>query len=307
MSTEMRSGLAAVSLTLAKAVQAGDAAQVQSLTVPEFAGNQDSFQPTAALVHTTADQVAQDTLQVTQVYALDARGRTAGQSGSAEFSCPLAGTTAEADFSFDKLPPAIYGFSMVEATGSKPWLLAFLLRQDAGVWKMAGFYPRARTAASHDGGWYWQTAYDDGKAGQRWLAWLLFGEADQLLRPANFVTSTKLDSLRSEQRTAAPPELANGLAPDVPLLVKAADGTEFRFTSVDATGSSDGAHLDLMLHLKADWLDDAAAAQARNQAAAKAFIDAHTELRPAFDTVVVFAESPGHNPATTEQKMAAIP
>jgi hypothetical protein len=310
MSAEMRSGLAASSLTLARAVQAGDAAQVQSLTVPQLAGNQDSFQPTALLIHTTANQVAQDTLQVTQVYALDARGRTPGQSGAAEFSCPLVGTTSETDFSFDGLPPGMYGFAMVEATGSKPWLLAFLLRQDAspaGAWKMAGFYPRTRTAAGHDGGWYWKTAYDDGNAGQRWLAWLLFGEADQLLRPASFVTSTKLDSLRSEQRTDAPPELANGLAPDVPLLVKAADGAEFRFTSVDATASDDGARLELMLHMKADWLDDAAAAQARNQAAAKAFVDAHPEVRPAFDTVVVFAESPGHNPATTEQKMAAMP
>jgi len=314
MTPALRTSLQDTSLALATAVQAGDAARVQSLTVAEFAASQQTFAPTADLVHSTALQLAGDTLQVTQLYTLDARGRTAGDPGLAEFSCPLAGTAAEADFSIPGLPPGQYAFSMVEATGPKPWLLAFLLRQDAApanpapaAWKMAGFYPRARTAAGHDGAWYWATAYADGQAGRHWLAWLLFGEADQLLRPANFVTSTKLDSLRSEQRTAAPPELANGLAPDVPLLLTAADGTALRFTSVDAAGSGDGTRLELMLHLQADWLDDTTAAQARNQVAAAAFVDAHPELRPAFDTVVVFADSPGHAPATTELKMAAVP
>ncbi len=307
MTTAVRAGLAEVSLTLAKAVQAGDAAKVQSLTVAEYAGSQQSFAPTADLVHATALQVAQDTVQVTQVYLLDARGRAVGAAGAAEFSCALTGSTAETDFSIDGLPPGLYGFSMVEATGSKPWLLAFLLRQSGDSWKMAGFYPRARTAAGHDGGWYWKTAYDDSKAKQPWMAWLLFGEADQLLRPANFVTSTKLDSLRSEQRTAAPAELKNGIAPDLPLLLKGADGTEFRFTSVDADGSDDGARLNLVLHLKADWLDDPAAARARNVAAAAAFVDAHVEIRQGFDAVVVFAESSGHPPVATELKMAEIP
>jgi len=225
----------------------------------------------------------------------------------------LAGSASETDFAIPGLPPGLYGFAMVEATGAKPWLLAFLLRQDvspggaaAGIWKMAGFYPRARTAAGHDGGWYWKTAYDDGNAGQHWLAWLLFGEADQLLRPANFVSSTKLDSLTAERRTAAPPELAHGIGPDAPLRFKAADGSEFSLIGLDAAVSDDGARLDLVLHRKLDETDDATA-KARNDAVAKAFVAAHPELRPAFGTVLVFAEASGQAPVVSALKMGSTP
>ncbi len=313
MTPQVRDGLADAALTLAKAVQAGDAAKVQALTIAEFAASQQSFGPTADLVHGTAPMVLPDTLAVTQVYTLDEKGRQPGESDVADFSCPLSGTAAETDFTIPGLPSGFYGFAMVEATGPKPWLLAFLLRQDAspggaaaGSWKMAGFYPRARTAAGHDGAWYWKTAYDDGKAGQPWLAWLYFGLADQLLRPANFVTSTKLDSLRAEQRTAAPDALNNGIGPDTPLVVKAADGTTFRLTGLSAEGAADAAQPRIVLHLQADSVDDAAAV-ARNQAAARAFVDAHPELRAAFAGVVVFAEAAGHDPVVTEQAMAQVP
>jgi hypothetical protein len=307
MAPEVRSALNEASLTFAAAVKAGDAAKVQSMTIAEFAANQQSFGPTAFLVHSTADKIAQDNFQVTQLYELDARNRAAGDSSNAEFNCALTGSPSETDFAIPGLPPGLYGFTMVEAAGARPWLLAFLLRQDAGVWKLAGFYPRARTAAGHDGAWYWKTAFEAGKAKQFWRAWLLFGEADELLRPANFVTSTRLDSLRSEQRNALPPELANGLSTDTPLVMKAADGTELRFTGVDADASDDGARLNLVLHLKADWLADPAAATARNQVAARTFLDAHPELRTGFDSLVVFADSTSHNPYVTEQKMAEVP
>jgi hypothetical protein len=307
MTPQVRDGLAEASLTLAKAVQAGDAAKVQSLTIAEFAASQQSFGATADLVHSTAPMVFGDTLDVTQVYTLDAKGRQPGATDAAEFSCPLSGTAAETDFSIPGLPPGFYGFAMVEATGAKPWLLAFLLRQDGSAWKMAGFYPRARTAAGHDGAWYWKTAYDDGKAKQSWLSWLYFGLADQLLRPANFVTSTRLDSLRAEQRTAAPDALNNGVSPDVPLALKAADGTTFQLTGLAAEGTATAALPRIVLHLQAASLDDAAAAAARNQAAARALVDAHPELRPAFAGVVVVAEAAGNVPVVTEQAMAQVP
>jgi hypothetical protein len=307
MTQATRSALEDVSLTLARAVQAGDAARVQSMAVAELAGSQQSFAETADLIHATGTHTAQDTPQVTQLYLLDAQRRATNPAESADFSCLLAGTTAETDFSIPGLPAGTYAFSMVEATGPQPWLMSFLLRQEAGGWKLAGFYPHARTAAGHDGGWYWKTAYDDARAGKPWLGWLLFGEADQLLRPASFVTSTKLDSLQAEARSAAPPELAHGVGKSAPLVVKGADGSEFRFTQIAAQASGDRVHLELMLHLQAEWLDDPSSASVRNQAAAKAFVAAHPEVRSGFDAVVVFAESEGHLPFTTEQKMGELP
>ena len=335
MSPELRDSMSQGALSLATAVKAGDAAKVQTLTVAEFATPAE-FASTAALVRSTADKLAADSLQLTQLYALNAQGRKPGDTTDADFSCALSGSTAETDFSISGLPPGMYGFAMVEAVGERPWLLAFLLRQDGGVWKMAGFYPRARTAAGHDGGWYWNEAYriangkpanarevsgkdasgnaaqtpvqaqGQGEVKDLWLAWLLFGEADLLLRPANFATSTKLDSLRSQQRNATPPELVDGISPTTPLVLKAKDGAEYRYTDVHAEGSEDGKQLNLILHLRAEPGVTGDAARARNKGAAKTFVEAHAALRGSFQRVLVFGDTPGQPPFLTETTMADI-
>ncbi len=310
MSDSVRNDLSGVATNLAQAVKDGSAARLQAATIAEFA-SASSFAPIASAVQTTAPQLVSDGLRVTQVYELDARGRKAGDTSEADFTCALTGTTAETDFSISGLPPGLYGFAMVEATGDRPWLLSFLLRQDSGVWKMAGFYPRVRSAAGHDGLWYWTSARADVKAKELWLAWLLYGEADTLLRPANFATSTNLDRLRAEQTAAAPPELINGIGPELPLVIKASNGkgaaAEYSFTSIAAEGSEDGRQLKLVLHITADYLADPVAAKARNRAAASALLDAHTDLRQDFNSVWVFADSAGHEPLLTEQPISEIP
>jgi hypothetical protein len=309
MSPEDRTNLSNAAQHLAQSIKASDLAQVQGDTIAEFA-SASAFGPTAALVQSVSARLAGDTLVVTQIYELDARSRKAGDTSDAEFSCALTGTTAETDFSISGLPPGFYGFAMVEASGDRPWLLAFLLRQDGDGWKLAGFYPRARVAAGHDGLWYWNAARADAKAKEHWLAWVFYGEADQLLRPANFASSTNLDRLRSEQRAGAPPELIGGIGTDTPLIVKASDGTEYRLTGIAAEASEDGKQLNLVLHLRADYLADAAAAKARNVAAARALFDAHKELRQGFNGVWIFADSAdsaGHEPLLTIQTIADIP
>jgi hypothetical protein len=304
MPEETRTALVNAAMGLAEAVKAGDAAKVKAGTVAEFAA---AFDATATLVRVTAGELTSDSLQVTQVYELDARGRKAGDAGEADFSCPLSGSTAETDFAIPALPPGMYGFVMVEATGARPWLLSFLLEEVGGDWKMAGFFPRARTAAGHDGVWYWKAGRDDQKTKQAWLSWLMYGEADQLLRPANFVTSSNLDKLRGEQRTAAPPELSDGLGKDTPLVVKAADGTLYRVTALSGKGSEDGRTLELTLRYEAPSLTDATAEKARNRAVAKALLDAHKELRQAFDGVEIFADIPGQAPFVSVSSMADLP
>ena len=312
MSVAIRTGLSDAALNLAQSIQDGDAVEVQAATIAEFS-SASAFAPTAALVQSTSAMVASDTLRVTQVYELDARARRSGDTSDADFSCALTGTTSETDFSISGLPPGLYGFAMVEATGDRPWLLSFLLRQDDDNWKLAGFYPRTRTAAGHDGLWYWTSARAHAKAKELWLAWVFYGEADELLRPANFATSTNLDRLRSEQHAAAPPELIGGIGPDNPLVVKAGDsngaaaGAEYRFTSIAAAGSGDSKQLNLILHVRADNLNDSAAAKARSNAAAKALLDAHKELRQGLHSVWVFADSAGHEPLVTEQTISDIP
>jgi hypothetical protein len=308
MTSDVRSSLSEAALQLAQAVQQGDVAKVQATTIAEFA-SASAFASTEALVQSTSPRLANDALHVTQIYELNASSRSPSDTSDADFSCPLTNTTSETDFAIPGLPPGVYGFAMVEATGDHPWLLSLLLRQDEGGWKLAGFYPRGRTAAGHDGLWYWKSARAYAKADELWLAWIFYGEADELLRPANFATSTNLDRLRTEQRAAAPPDLINGIGPNNPLVVKGGNdpAVEYRFTSVSAEGSEDGKQLNLILHLRADDLGDAAAVTARSKAAAQALLDAHIELRQAFHSVWVFADSAGHEPLVTEQTISNIP
>lgn len=319
-----RDTLAAATLELARTVLASDAAKLRGLTVAEYAGNADA---TTFLVRSTAEKAGGGTPTVTGAYLLDATSRKAGDPSEADFACALSGSGSEVDFSVAALPPGIYAFTMAEVNGPRPWLLSFLLREEGSAWKMAGFYPHARVAAAHDGLWYWSSARDHAKAGQKWLAWTYFGEADQLLRPANFATSTNLDALRTEQRNAAPGELSEGVSAQTPLVViangaktgsgaptsggtKASGGTvgqEFHLTALTAEGSEDGKRLNLMLHVQGEPVTDTAATRARNLAAASALLTAHRELREGYAAVWVFNEAPGQNPFVTQHPIAEIP
>lgn len=305
MATAQRDALADAALSLATAVQANDAAKVRAATVAEYAAD---FSASEFLIRATSPKIAGETLRVTSVYGLDATMRKPGDAGEAEFTCPLSGTTLETDFSIPNLPPGSYGFAMVEASGgAQPWLLSFLLRQDGGTWKMAGFYPHARTAAGHDGLWYWNEARASAKAKQQWAAWLLYGEAYALLRPVNFMDSSHLDKLVAEQHGVTPPELSNGVSKETPLVIKGANGDEFHFTGLGTDRSDDGTHVNVILHMRSDSAD-AAAARTRNEAAAAAFVKAHPEVRKDFQGVWVFAETDAQTPfVITQREMGQIP
>ena len=303
MTPAQRAEVGAVAYRIADAVLSGDSKAVQDATIAPYAT---SFAQTGYLIRTTSAELAGDTLAVTQLYFLDASDRKANATTDADFSCPLSGTAAETDFSIAGLPPGHYAFTMVQASGPKPWLLSFLLQSDPAGWKMAGFYPHRTEAAGHNGVWYWSTARADEKADKPWLAWVLYGEADQLLRPANFVSSTNLDRLRSEMRAAMPPALSSGLSATTPLAIAGPNGAEFRITGLNSDASEDGKQLNLIVHLRADPSSDTNAETARNLAAGAALLAAHPELRSGFDNLWVIVEAPGTNPFVTERPMREI-
>jgi hypothetical protein len=303
MAADLRQSLADTALALANAVKANDTSRVREMSTPDIAAN---FDPTAFIIHQTSTAIATDTLRVTQLYRLDANARKAGDTTEADFGCALSGSTSEVDFSIPGLPPGIYAFAVVEAAGDRPWLLPVLFVQQGSAWKMAGFYPHPRTAAGHDGLWYWTTARADAKAGKKWLAWVLYGQADQLLRPASFATSTHLDQLRSERHSNAPGELTDGISADNPLVIKAKDGSEFHFSSIGSTVTDDGKGVDLVLRFRADSALGGDAARTRNVAAASAILSAHPELREGFSGVSVFADMTGQPPFATELSFAEI-
>ncbi len=302
-----RDALVAAATDLALRVQADDQAGVKAATIAEF---QNDFGGMGRTVASTAPKVKGDTVAVEDVYVLDASTLQAGANGvspDAAFYCTLNKSQAEAEFTIPQLPPGKYAFAMVRMEGLSPWRISFLLRQESGRWKLAGLYPKALTAGGHDGIWYWKQARSLGLAKELWNQWLYLQEAQTLLLPANFVSSTHADKLRDELTSAAPPALAGGISPEAPLVVKASGGAEFRFTGLSVQDSpAQAAGVDVAARIKVDALGDAAVARKRNSDAAAALLDAHPELRKGFHGIWIFADAPGQSPYGTELSMAEL-
>jgi hypothetical protein len=303
MAAADREALAAVSANMATKIQADDEAGLRSETIAEF---QKDFSGIARTIGSTAPKLKGMQPDVDQVYLLDASSLKPGPGGvnpDAQFFCTLNRSSDEAEFSIPQLPPGKYAFAMVRMEGANPWLVSLLLRQDGGKWMLAGLYPKPTTADGHDGVWYWKQARVMQTQQQPWDAWLYLQEAQALVQPAGFVSSTHLEKLQSEILSAVPPALSNGISMDTPLVVKGANGIEYRFTGLSV---DDSLGLDVAAHLKVDSLDDAAAARKRNIDAMEALLTAHPELRKAFHGVWIFAEAPGKSPYATEEAMAEI-
>jgi hypothetical protein len=305
-----RDRLADTARTLALKVQANDAAGLKASASADLVKDFGALQ---YLVAVTAPKLAGAAPVVEQLYLLDATTlkRNADNTPSeGQFFCSLNKSTLEAEFDIPALPPGRYAFVMVTmASATAPWRLSFLLRQDPpgqGNWLIAGFYPKATTAAGHDGLWYWTQARQFVKDKQLWNAWLYYQEASRLLQPADFVTSTHLEKLRSEASDAAPPALSDGVSIDAPLVVKAAGGAEYHFTGLSVEDAPAPASLDITARLHVDPIADQAAARTRNAGAAAALLAAYPELRKPFHGVAVYAEATGQPPFATEVPMSEI-
>jgi len=315
-----RNALADAARGLAAKVMANDAAGLRASTVAEVAKD---FSGLQYLIGNTAPRLAGGVAAVDQVYLLDASSLKRNADGSApdaQFFCSLNRSTMEADFLIPALPPGKYGFAMVNvgpapgAAKPSPWRLSLLLRQEQGSWLLAGLYPKALTAAGHDGLWYWTQARQMAKDKQPWNAWLYYQAAQNLLQPAGFVVSTHLDKLRTEAAAAAPTALSDGVSIDAPLVVKGADGAEYHFTGLGVDDSLAQASLDIAAHLHIEAPADPstapkldpAAARKRNEAAAGALLAAYPEMRAPFHGLWIYAETAGQPPFATEQPMADI-
>ena len=114
-----RDAIAAAARSLASLVQANDAAGLRQRTLPEYAKD---FSGMSSLVASTAPRLSGASLQVEQVYILDATNLKTladGTNQDAQFFCSLNKSVAEANFLIPSLPPGRYAFSMVNAESTK--------------------------------------------------------------------------------------------------------------------------------------------------------------------------------------------
>ena len=304
-----RAALVDAAQSLSLKLKANDQAGIRTATIPEFTNN---FSGIASSVTSTAPKITNDTPEIEQVYILDATSNKANSDGSmpeADFVCTLNKGSGEADFNIPALPPGRYGFVIVQFTGSSPWMVSMLLRQDAdgGAWKLAGLFPKESSAAGHDGLWYWGQGRASSAAKQPFVAYIYYQQAQQLLRPAPFVSSTHLESLRAESSQAVQPEIGDEVSRDTPLIVKSAGGVEYRFVALGPDDSLHKEKLDVVARLLLDpSVTDQAAATKLSREATLALLTQHPELRPNFHGVWVFAEASGRTVATVESPMEEI-
>ncbi len=301
-----RDALKAAATTLAQKVQANDQAGVRALTIAQF---QNDFNGMGGVIAATAPRLAGATAQVDELYILDAPSSDpsdAGPGTDAQFYCPLNKSQQEVDFAIPQLPPGRYAFATVWMDSAKPWLLSLLLRSKGGTWQLAGLYPKALTAGGHDSLWYWRQGRELVAAKEGWNGWLYLQEAQALGQPAGFVSSTHLEKLQGEIAAATPPSLSAGISTETPLVVKGADGAEYRFTSIAVDDALGADKVDVVAHIKVDAVGDAAAAIKRNTAAITLLVTAHPELRKAFHGVSVFSDPAEGSPYGTELAMVDI-
>ncbi len=256
-----RDRLVAAALALAQKMQADDITGLRALVVPEY--DRDPG-PMTNLVASVAPKLKDARFVRGSGLPAGCHGAAAGRRWQAlrrEFFCTLNQSPATVDFLIPGLAAGRYGFVIVRAESGKAlWSLAFLLRQERN-WSMVGFYPKPPDGGRAQRG----LVLDPGaRAGQARPALerlpLLPRGAGNCCNRVNFVSSTNLEQLRKEAEAATPPALSEGISPSVPLVVKAADGAEYRFTEFTTDDSRGGEQLDLAVHLEQEQPSESAAA-----------------------------------------------
>jgi hypothetical protein len=290
-----RASLVQAGKTLASAVQSGNAAAVQALTIPKVKAQFDGI---ASTIEQTAPLLTGATITIDALYGLDASDLKSSAEDT-QFFCGVPGSPLHVDFTIPQLPQGRYALVMVHATGvSKPQQIAFLLQKN-GDWQMAGFFVKPLLVAGHDSLWYWTRARAFDQKNQKWNAYFYYTTAAYLASPADFLTSTNLEKLNQETANSRP----EGLPGAQPMVVS--EGNQnYSISEMHTDGSLGG--LDLVIRYAATNVGDPVATRARNLEVMKATLAAHPELREGFHGLWVFAEAPPERPYGNELAMSDI-
>jgi hypothetical protein len=290
-----RASLVQAGKTLASAVQSGNAAAVQALTIPKVKAQFDGI---ASTIEQTAPMLTGATITIDALYGLDASDLKSSAEDT-QFFCGVPGSPLHVDFTIPQLPQGRYALVVVHATGvSKPQQIAFLLQKN-GDWQMAGFFVKPLLVAGHDSVWYWTRARAFDQKNQKWNAYFYYTTAAYLASPADFLTSTNLEKLNQETANSRP----EGLPGAQPMVVSEGNQT-YSISDLHTDGSLGG--LDLVIRYAATNVGDPVATRARNLEVMKATLAAHPELREGFHGLWVFAEAPPERPFGNELAMSDI-
>lgn len=227
------------------------------------------------------------------LYLLDATDAKAALP-QAQFFCGLFNAPIHVTFSIPNLPPGKYAFAISEIDGGKvPYKLSYVLQNQGGSWKLAGFFPKPREAAGHDGLYYWKQARTAKTQGQLHNSYFDYMTATDLLSPVPFASSPNMEKLISEQQAVQPDDIPV----DKPVALTIS-GKVYQFTQMFPVSTEKG--MALVVKYSVPNVSDTAAAFQDNMAVIKGLVEKYPEYRTNFAEIVARATAPAGQDYGTE-------
>ncbi len=291
-----RDALAAVSGRLANDVMAQDFNALQSVLLPQEAGEWPGMR---AAVEQSAALVKGGGFQLKDLYLLDASSQTG--AANTQFFCSNASGSLTVTITMDSLPPGRYAVVLAEAIGAPMdgWLGLILAWDGAATeWRLAGLNIRQGVFDAHDCVWYWVRGRELAKA-DPWSAWYSYDAARYLELPFDFISSPNMDELRKEQSAIAP-------SPQSFFPLSIADGD--RTWKIEAVGLDAALHEpDLAVVYQSTGVTDPAAQRTEATAVLSAFLKTQPGIRANFHGLWAYAEKDGKRTPVMELPMKQIP
>src|ERR1043166_1221782 len=164
---------------------AGDVNGLKANSIPSL---QTNFNGIAGAVTDNKDAFPGAKPQLRGIYFLDT-GANPGPDGT--FYCGVFGANgmspSPAEFDLPGLPVGKYAVTIQDFVGNKGPYAMTIIFQDAGGWKLAGYYVRPASAVGHDGLWYLQQARDYKRKGPAHNAGFTYLNSWDLLSPVTFM------------------------------------------------------------------------------------------------------------------------
>ncbi len=209
---------------------------------------------------------------------------------SGSFYCGIYGTddttATNAEFNIPGLPQGRYAVTIQDVGGTDAPHALTMIFQEAGGWKLAGFYIRPEEAAGHDGLWYFQHARDYKAQGKVHNAWFYYVAAWDLMSPATFMSTNLLTKIAQEASIVQPGDVprSGSSGSDVTF---SANGSTWRITEMSVVRGPK--NLDLTLKYSVPNAADFNAMQANARALCNAYLTKYPELRDGFTTILAHA------------------
>ncbi|MBV9435062.1 MAG: hypothetical protein JOZ44_03365 [Acidobacteria bacterium] len=263
---------------------AGNTAAMQQNAIAPVAGN---FQAIAFAVQRDKEKIAGGQAQIRNEWLLDAPGTQTYER--AEFFCGTINSTQHTSFEIPNLPAGRYAVAIQDVIGSKQaFTVTYVLQQEGGQWKLAGYQAKPHQIGPHDGLWYWVQARDYKKQGEQHISFFYYTVAADLLAPVPFMSNPQLEALYQEEQQNVPKDLPQNPQQPVPVTL---NGQTYNIVQAFVV-PDDKQGLDLVYKYSAPDITDQVKTFQQNMAFIKALATQYPEYKQAFTSIVARAVAP---------------